>query len=208
MWLTSPFWDGNGKNQINCVFRYLGRERVLPKNFLTIWDGNGNYKKLTCYSGRQQETQKTCCLGPGIQGVPVGKYMGTGIPAHACPILEWIYLVIQVRSSGMTDILELAGTFLTQDSKQNSLEKPFLIHIGAERKKYIYHGFEISPTLTDSCQMWTIYYLWRPGFHCKRHQKHLETRQMLSVSPHPLHKGEGSRLIVIYKKKQYKRALI
>ena len=57
MGLTCQFRDGNGKKQINCV----------P----AIWDGNGNYqkafpifgkgtgitKKLSCYFGRERETQ-------------------------------------------------------------------------------------------------------------------------------------------------------
>ena len=59
MGLTSPFRDGNGKKQIDCV----------P----AIWDGNGNYqkafplfgkgtgitKKLSRYLGQERETQKS-----------------------------------------------------------------------------------------------------------------------------------------------------
>ena len=56
--------------------RYSGQERELPKCLPAIWDENGKPKK----SSR--------CSGTGIQGVPVGKYMGTGIPAHAwCTLL-------------------------------------------------------------------------------------------------------------------------
>ena len=67
------------------------------------------------------------------------------------PNLECFYLVIQVRSSGMNDIFGLAGTFVTWDSKQTSLEKSFWLQEGAEKKnnKNIDHGFDISPTLTD-----------------------------------------------------------
>ena len=51
--------------------RYLGWEQKYQKDFLLFGTGTGNPNK----SSR--------CLGMGIQGVPVGKYMGMGIPTHA-----------------------------------------------------------------------------------------------------------------------------
>ena len=51
------------------------------------------------------------------------------------PNLECFYLVIQVRSSGMNNIFELARSFVTWDSKQTSLEKPLWLHEGAEEKE-------------------------------------------------------------------------
>ena len=83
--------DENGKTQISerdkpikLCSRYLGRERKLPKSFLAIWDRNGNYQKafLRFGVGTGHQKNSSCCLGTGIQGVPVGKYMGMGITAH------------------------------------------------------------------------------------------------------------------------------
>ena len=51
---------------------YLGRERDLPKTFPAVWEGTRKPKK-----------NSSCCSGMGIQGVPVGKYTVTGIPANA-----------------------------------------------------------------------------------------------------------------------------
>ena len=72
MGLTSPFWDGNGKNHINCV----------PP----MRDRNGNYQKASPLFGTGTGNPKNYsrCSGTGIQGVSVGKYKGTEIPAHAC----------------------------------------------------------------------------------------------------------------------------
>ena len=56
MGLTSPFQDGNGKNQINC--------------FPAMQDRNENYQKAFH------------CSETRIQGVPIGKYTGAGNPAH------------------------------------------------------------------------------------------------------------------------------
>ena len=55
------------------------------KNFPAILDGNGNNQKALPLLEQEQETQKNSshCLGAGIQGVPVGKYMVTGITSHA-----------------------------------------------------------------------------------------------------------------------------
>ena len=40
--------------------------------------------KFSCKLGWERETKKkfSRCLGKGFQDVPVGKYTGTGIPAH------------------------------------------------------------------------------------------------------------------------------
>ena len=61
MGLTSPFWDGNGKNppkKFYCYLghkgelpkrffsRHLGPEQKLPKSFPVIWDRNRKPKKL------------------------------------------------------------------------------------------------------------------------------------------------------------------
>ena len=51
--------------------RYLGWEQEYQKDFLLVGTGTGNPNK----SSR--------CLGAGFQGVPIGKYMGMGIPTHA-----------------------------------------------------------------------------------------------------------------------------
>ena len=66
MGLTPPFWDGNRKKQINCVpamregngntkklSRYSGREQILLKSFPAIQDGNGNPKSLPAVLERE-----------------------------------------------------------------------------------------------------------------------------------------------------------
>ena len=45
------------------------------KTFPLFVMGTGNPKKYNHF------------LGTGIQGLPIGKYTGTGIPAHACVLL-------------------------------------------------------------------------------------------------------------------------
>ena len=62
----------------------------------------------------------------------------------------------QVRSSGMNDIFWLAGTFVTWDSKQEPLYKNYSGYTEVLKIEKLYHGFEISPTLTNSRHMWKI----------------------------------------------------
>ena len=62
-------WEQEKPNRL--CSQYSGWD--LSKSFVIIWDGTGNPKKFSD------------CLLTGIQGIPVGKYTGTGIPAHACP---------------------------------------------------------------------------------------------------------------------------
>ena len=69
--------DENGNNQ---------------KKIPAIWDGNRNYQKAFPQFGTGMGNRKKSSrfLGPGIQGVPVGKYKGTGIPAHACSLPTYL----------------------------------------------------------------------------------------------------------------------
>ena len=85
MGVTSPFQDGNGKKTNKLCSRYAGWEWELPKSFLAIRDGNGNYQKAFPLfgTGTGNPKKSSCCLGTGIQGIPVGKSTGTGILAHA-----------------------------------------------------------------------------------------------------------------------------
>ena len=53
-----------------------GRESLFA-----FWDGNGKTKNLF---GNSKKSSR--CLKTGIQGSPVRKYTGTGIPAHAYQI--------------------------------------------------------------------------------------------------------------------------
>ena len=80
--------------------RYAGREQELPKSFPAVWDRNGNYQKAFPLFGMGTGNPKKSsrCLGTGIQGVPVGKYTGTGIPAHAwdCAMILYRCKVIVV----------------------------------------------------------------------------------------------------------------
>ena len=39
------------------------------------------------------------CLGTGIQGASIGKYTGTGIPAHGCPAQK--HLKLGQKDSGI-----------------------------------------------------------------------------------------------------------
>ena len=57
------------------------------------------------------------------------------------PNLDYFYLVIQVRSSGMNEIFGLAWTFVTWDGKQTSVQKPFQLNKGAENFKIILFFF-------------------------------------------------------------------
>ena len=62
------------------------RNGNYQKSFLAIWDKNGNYQKAfpLFRTGTGNPRKSSCCLAMGIQGLPVGKYTGMEIPAHAC----------------------------------------------------------------------------------------------------------------------------
>ena len=76
MRLTSPFQYRYGKNQIICfllcgtgsgitknIFRYLGRERELPKSFPAIRDGNGKLKKASRWEIYRNGNSNSCLEG-------------------------------------------------------------------------------------------------------------------------------------------------
>ena len=54
---------------------YLGQDWELSQSFPAIWERTRKQKKFSR------------CLGKGIQGVSIGKYIGTGIPANICGTL-------------------------------------------------------------------------------------------------------------------------
>ena len=67
----NKIWHGNKENQISCVLDI--RDRIYQKAFSLFGTEAGNQKKFSD------------CLLTRIQSIPVRKYTGTGIPAHACP---------------------------------------------------------------------------------------------------------------------------
>ena len=106
MRLTSPFQYGNGKNQIDCfllfgtgtgitknIFRYLGRERELPKSFPAIRDGNGKLKKSSHCTVREQE----------LKAFPLGN------------IQEWEFRLMSGGSA--TNVSTLLGEFFQASTK-------------------------------------------------------------------------------------------
>ena len=62
----------------------LGREWEIQKNFPAFWDGNGKVKKTFLLFGTETANPKklSCNLETGNTCIPVGKYSGTGFPAH------------------------------------------------------------------------------------------------------------------------------
>ena len=64
------------EKQSKLYSRYSGWERELLKSFPAIGEGSGTSKKFSH------------CSGTGFQGAPLGKYTGTGIPAHACQTIS------------------------------------------------------------------------------------------------------------------------
>ena len=68
------------------MFPLFGTGAGITKSCPAIQDGNGNYQKAFLLFGTATGNPKKCsrCSGTGIQGVPVAKYLGTGISAHAC----------------------------------------------------------------------------------------------------------------------------
>ena len=66
----------------------LEQEREKTKQIVSQLFGTetGISKKLSHYLEQEQETQNKLshCLGKRFQGIPIGKYMGTGNFAHSC----------------------------------------------------------------------------------------------------------------------------
>ena len=59
MGLNSSFWDGNRKNQINCVPAMRDGNGNNQKVFPLFGTGTGITKKLSRYFGRERETPKS-----------------------------------------------------------------------------------------------------------------------------------------------------
>ena len=95
--------------------RHAGREREYLKSLPAIRDGNGNYQKGFPLFGTGTGNPKNSsrCLETGIQGAPVEKYTGTGIPAYAWTTVGFILKFNRWIKSKQYDLLHIKDIFKT-----------------------------------------------------------------------------------------------